>query len=402
MSVAADPFSRRAGPAGGERGAPFEMRPPRSLPEIPGRGDSLGPRRALAGFAGALLCGLLGLAAAEGPQRIEKRMGKTAFVYHPDYLLHDPGAAHPERPDRLRALTAHLKKTGLLEELLQIEPDPAEESWIARVHPPEYIRLIERASKQAPTALDPDTRVSSGSFRAAVLAVGGALAAVDAVLQGRAKNAFAAVRPPGHHALPARAMGFCLFNNVAVAARYAQAKYGLRRVLIVDWDVHHGNGTQAIFWTDPTVLYFSTHQYPFYPGTGSEEETGAGPGEGTVVNAPLPAGAGDAEVIRAFQEKLIPAADAFRPEFVLISAGFDGHRRDPLAMLQLTERGFAELTRIVLDIARRHAGGRVVSVLEGGYDLEALSRSVEAHLRVLSGLEEGAAPPPGRVTGPPG
>lgn len=310
---------------------------------------------------------------------------KTAFVYHPDYLLHDAGAMHPERPDRLRAIMAHLEKTGLLEELHRITPEPADEIWLNRVHPPEYVRLIEKASASAPAALDPDTRLSKDSFRVAKLAVGGVLAAVDAVMEGKAKNAFAAVRPPGHHASAARAMGFCLFNNAAVAARYIQEKYGLKRVLIVDWDVHHGNGTQDIFYADPTVLYFSTHQYPYYPGTGAEEETGEGPGKGTTVNAPMPAGAGDAEVIRAFREKLVPAAEKFQPEFVLISAGFDGHKRDPLAQLQLTEQGFAELTRILMDIAGRFAGGRVVSLLEGGYDLEGLSRSVEAHLRALQG-----------------
>ncbi|MFQ5693085.1 MAG: histone deacetylase [Nitrospinota bacterium] len=313
-------------------------------------------------------------------------MAKTAFVFHADYLLHDAGPMHPERPDRLRAIVSRLEETGLLDGLLRIRPEPAEEGRITRVHSAEYVRLIERASRDAPAALDPDTRVSMDSFRVAVLAVGGALAAVDAVMEGRAKNAFAAVRPPGHHALAARAMGFCLFNNVAVAARYVQDKYGLKRVLIVDWDVHHGNGTQALFYDDPSVLFFSIHQYPFYPGTGAEDETGEGAGKGTVINAPLPAGAGDAEAVRAFREKLVPAAEAFRPEFVLISAGFDGHQRDPLGQLRLTEEGFAELTRIVMEIAGRFAGGRIVSLLEGGYDLEGLSRSVEAHLRTLSGL----------------
>jgi len=310
-----------------------------------------------------------------------------AFIYHSEYLLHDAGAMHPERPDRLRAIMTHLDETALLKEFVQITPEAADESWITKIHPPEYVRLIERASAQAPAALDPDTRVSKDSFRVAKLAVGGALAAVDAVMEGRAQSAFAAVRPPGHHASATRAMGFCLFNNVAIAARYVQEKYGLKRVLIVDWDVHHGNGTQDLFYSDPTVLFFSTHQYPHYPGTGAEGETGEGPGKGTKINAPMPAGAGDKEVIRAFREKLVPAAEKFQPEFVLISAGFDGHQRDPLAHLQLTEEGFAELTRIVLEIAQRFAGGRVVSLLEGGYDLEGLSRSVEAHLRVLARKE---------------
>ncbi|MDP6483672.1 MAG: histone deacetylase [Nitrospinota bacterium] len=313
-------------------------------------------------------------------------MEKTAFVYHPDTVLHNAGPMHPERPDRVRAIVTHLEGTGLLNDLLRIEPGPADEAWITRVHPPEYVRLIEKAASEAPAALDADTRVSKESFRVARLAVGGALAAVDAVMEGKAKNAFPAVRPPGHHASAARAMGFCLLNNIAVAARCVQDKYGLKRVLIVDWDVHHGNGTQDIFYADPSVLYFSTHQYPHYPGTGSEGETGEGPGKGFTVNAPLPAGAGDEEVIQAFREKLVPAAGKFQPEFVLISAGFDGHERDPLAGLRLTEVGFAELTRIVMEIAGKSAKGRVVSLLEGGYDLEGLSRSVEAHLRALAGL----------------
>jgi acetoin utilization deacetylase AcuC-like enzyme len=232
--------------------------------------------------------------------------------------------------------------------------------------------------------------MSIDSYRVARLAVGGALAAVDAVTRDQVRNAFTAVRPPGHHALRDRAMGFCLFNNIAIAARYVQEHHGLERVLIVDWDVHHGNGTQAIFYEDPTVLYFSTHQYPFYPGTGAANETGAGAGLGFTVNAPLPAGSGDEEITTAFRGKLIPAAEAFRPQFVLVSAGFDAHRDDPLALLRVTEAGYAALTGIVLDLADRFAGGRLVSLLEGGYNLQALARSVEAHLRVLADRAEAA------------
>ena len=213
------------------------------------------------------------------------------------------------------------------------------------------------------------------------------LAAVDVVMGGEVKNAFAAVRPPGHHALSGRAMGFCLFNNVAVAARYLQKKFDLKRILIVDWDVHHGNGTQDVFYSDPSVLFFSTHQYPFYPGTGSAEETGTDAGEEFTINVPIPAMAGNQEVVCAFREKLVPVADLFQPDFVLISAGFDGHQRDPLAQLQFTEEGFAELTRIVMEVAGRHARGRVVSLLEGGYDIEGLTRSVEAHLQILAELQ---------------
>jgi acetoin utilization deacetylase AcuC-like enzyme len=226
------------------------------------------------------------------------------------------------------------------------------------------------------------------SLAAAETAIATVLTAVDGVIAGRHASAFCAVRPPGHHAEADRAMGFCLFNNVAVAARYAQKKHGLSRVLIVDWDVHHGNGTQNIFYDDPTVFYFSTHQYPFYPATGSTAEEGAGLGEGTTLNCPLPAGAGDREILDRFENKLLPAADAFKPEFIFISAGFDAHEEDPLAGLRVTEKGYARLTGFVKDLAARHAGGRIVSALEGGYNLAALGRSVEAHLRVLSGRRQ--------------
>ncbi|MFQ5918055.1 MAG: histone deacetylase, partial [Candidatus Binatia bacterium] len=334
----------------------------------------------------------VGLLAAEvelEPTGARSTDAPTALVYHPDYLLHNPGSGHPERPERLRAIMAHLERQGLLDALLRLQPEMASESWLTRVHTPTYLNLLEKAVRTAPVALDPDTIVSAQSYRVARLAVGGVLLAVDAVIEGRARNAFAAVRPPGHHALPDRAMGFCLLNSVAIATRYVQKKHRLKRVLIVDWDVHHGNSTQDIFYSDPSVLYFSTHQYPFYPGTGSEQEKGQGPGHGMNINVPLPAGSGDRAVISAFREKLVPAAEAFKPEFVLISAGFDGHQRDPLAQFQLTEDGYAALTRIVKEIAERFAGGRLVSMLEGGYDLEALSRSVEAHLRVLQTRSRG-------------
>ena len=331
----------------------------------------------------ALSAGVLAARVGLEPKRARSAAAPTALVYHPDYLLHNPGADHPESPERLRAVMDHLKRQGLLDALLQLQPEPASESWLTRVHTPTYLQLLQMAVRTPPVALDPDTVVSAQSYRVARLAVGGVLVAVDAVIEGRARNAFAAVRPPGHHALPERAMGFCLLNHVAIATRYVQEKHRLKRVLIVDWDVHHGNATQDVFYSDPSVLYFSTHQYPFYPGTGSEQEKGLGPGHGMNINVPLPAGSGDSDVIRAFREKLVPAAESFRPEFVLISAGFDGHRRDPLAQFQLTENGYAALTRIVKEIAERFAGGRLVSVLEGGYNLEALSRSVEAHIRVL-------------------
>jgi acetoin utilization deacetylase AcuC-like enzyme len=312
----------------------------------------------------------------------------TGLVYHADYLLHDPGPGHPECPARLRAIIDHLKRVDLWDALRLIQPEPAPEAAILRVHPQVYLRHLEAAAAEAPTYLDADTPISPDSYRVARLAAGGVLAAADAVMAGRVRNAFVAVRPPGHHALSDRAMGFCLLNNVAIAARHLQVAHGLERVLIADWDVHHGNGTQAIFYEDASVLYFSTHQFPFYPGTGAQGDRGRGNGVGTTVNVPLWAGSGDAEILAAFREHLVPAAEAFRPDFVLISAGFDAHVADPLASLRVTEAGYAELTAVVTSLADRFAAGRVVSVLEGGYHLEALPQAVEAHIRALS-VEQG-------------
>jgi acetoin utilization deacetylase AcuC-like enzyme len=225
--------------------------------------------------------------------------------------------------------------------------------------------------------------MSSGSLAAAYLAAGGALAAADAIVAGSVEHAFCAVRPPGHHAEHDRAMGFCLFNNVAIAARYLQRRYAMARVLIVDWDVHHGNGTQHTFEDDPTVLFFSTHQYPFYPGTGRATETGQGRGAGATINVPMNAGEGDDTYREVFQKVLLPAADVFQPDFVIVSAGFDAHKDDPLASMGLTDEGYADLTRMVVSIARRHSRGRLLSCLEGGYNLQALAASVERHLLAL-------------------
>ena len=310
--------------------------------------------------------------------------GNTGFVYHPDYILHDPGAGHPERPARLESILLELNETGLYHDLTAIAPEPVDQKWLLTVHTAEYIETLQQSTAKAPVYLDPDTGLSEHSYRVARLATGGVLAAVDRVMDNTVDNAFVAARPPGHHALPDRAMGFCLINHVAVAARYVQQKYGLERVLIVDWDVHHGNGTQVVFYDDPSVFYFSTHQWPYYPGSGAATETGSGAGVGTTLNVPLAKGAGDAEIVGAFTDKLLPAAEAFRPEFVFISAGFDAHRNDPLAGLEVTVAGYRELTRLVMDIAERFADGRIVSVLEGGYNLNALPHSVDAHLRQLS------------------
>ncbi len=311
-------------------------------------------------------------------------MAKTGFVYHQDYLQHDMGFGHPESPDRLRAIMAQLEAVGLLARMTSIEPAKASDEAITQVHTQSYLaQLKTRAPAEGRASLDPDTSMSPGSLQAAYLAAGGAMAAADAIMAGRVDNAFCAVRPPGHHAERDRAMGFCLFNNVAIAARHLQRRHGIGRVLIVDWDVHHGNGTQHTFYHDPSVLFFSTHQSPHYPGTGRATEQGEGKGLGLTVNVPMSPGEGDDAYREVFETILVPAADAFQPEFVIISAGFDAHRDDPLAGMALTEEGYAALSRIVLGVARRHCHGRVLSCLEGGYNLTALSASVERHVRAL-------------------
>ena len=252
------------------------------------------------------------------------------------------------------------------------------------MHTPEYVERVKKSCAAGTGYVDtPDAPASSDSYEAALAAAGGVLEAVDAVMDRRIKNAFCAVRPPGHHALKNRAMGFCLFNNVAIAAKYIQKKHKLAKVLIVDWDVHHGNGTQAAFYDDPTVFYFSTHQSPFYPGSGNANEKGEGKGAGFTLNVPLPAGSGDAEYEKAFEEKLKPAAAAFKPDFVLISAGFDAAQDDLLGRMKVSPAGYATLTRIVKGIAEKYCQGRLVVTLEGGYNLEALAASVEAHVRAL-------------------
>ncbi|MBW8065016.1 MAG: histone deacetylase [Nitrospira sp.] len=311
-------------------------------------------------------------------------MARTGFVYHPDYLKHDMGAGHPESPDRLRAILSHLEESGLLQRLTRIEPAEVQDEWITQIHDVSYLtKLKTKVPANGRVFLDPDTSMSVGSLQAAYLAAGGVLAAADAIMANAVDNAFCAVRPPGHHAERDHAMGFCLLNNVAIAARYLQRRHGLSRVLIVDWDVHHGNGTQHAFYDDPSVLFFSTHQYPCYPGTGPRSEQGEGEAKGLTINVPMLPGQGDEEYREAFERVLIPAADTFRPDFVLISAGFDAHRDDPLASMSLTEEGYADLTSLVAGLARRHCQGRILSCLEGGYHLSALSKSVERHLAAL-------------------
>lgn len=311
-------------------------------------------------------------------------MGRVGFVYDPRYLGHEMGPSHPESPQRLRAICSQLQSSGTWSRLHQVTPQRVERQWIELIHRASYVEGLERRSPaNGYASLDPDTSMSPGTLDAAYLATGGALAAADAIMNSDIDQAFCAVRPPGHHAEADRAMGFCFFNTVAIAARYIQKQYGVERVLIVDWDVHHGNGTQHAFYDDASVLFFSTHQFPFYPGTGRAMETGEGEGKGLTINVPLSGGQGDDEYRDVFQKVLVPAADTFQPEFVVISAGFDAHRDDPLASMDLTEEGYGELTRMVVSIAKKFSGGRVLACLEGGYHLQALAGSVDQHLQAL-------------------
>jgi len=304
----------------------------------------------------------------------------TLLYTHPACLKHDTGPHHPERPERLRAILAALQGETFAA-LERREAPRAEKAQLTRVHPEGYVNwVLGQIPREGWAGLDADTIVSSDSGEAALRAAGAVCAAVDAVLAGEARNAFCAVRPPGHHAEPEQAMGFCLFNNVAVAAQQARTAHGLKRVAVVDFDVHHGNGTQAVFERDADLFYASTHQSPLYPGTGQAHERGTA---GNVVNAPLPPFAGSAEFRAAMEGVVLPALDAFRPELVLISAGFDAHTRDPLASLNLVEDDYAWVTRQLCAVAARHAKGRVVSALEGGYDLKALAASVSAHVDAL-------------------
>jgi len=311
-------------------------------------------------------------------------LAKTGLVYDDIYLNHETTPSHPESPERLTAIIEQLKASGLYAKLASLQPKAASPRWLQTVHTPKYVQRAKASCESGEAYLDSgDVPIGADSYGAAVSAAGGVLTAVDAVMSGQVTNAFCAVRPPGHHALTDRAMGFCIFNNVAIGTRYVQQQYDLARVLIVDWDVHHGNGTQAAFYDDPNVLYFSTHQWPFYPGTGSVTETGAGDGQNLTINVPLPAGSDDSDYVRAFEEHLRPAAMTFGPDFVFISAGFDAQENDALGGMKITPAGFARLTRIVKDIAARCCHNRLVSVLEGGYGLNALAASAEAHIRTL-------------------
>lgn len=311
-------------------------------------------------------------------------MPDVAIVYHEDFLKHLTGRGHPESPERLRVLMETLASDGLLNRLTALTPQPAPVETVLLVHAPHYVQWVEAKCREGAQCLDQgDTFVCADSYHIALLAVGAVTAAADWVMGAEYRRAFCAVRPPGHHAERDRPLGFCLFNNVAICAKYLQTTHGIKKILIVDWDVHHGNGTQNTFYADPSVLYFSTHQYPHYPGTGPESERGEAKGEGYTINVPLPSGTGDEELLAAFRDKLVPAAEAFHPDMILISAGFDTHVNDPLAGLRVTTEGFAEMTRIVAALAETHCHGRIISVLEGGYDLKAMPVSVGAHLRAL-------------------
>lgn len=315
----------------------------------------------------------------------------TGYVYHPIYLEHNqPG--HPENARRLERILERLRESGVLERLTPVEARPATEEELARVHTPSHIAIVRRVAERGGGHLDADTYMNARSYDAAVMAAGGLLALVEAVVEGRVRNGFALVRPPGHHALADRGMGFCLFNNVAIAARHAQTLPGIQRVFIADIDVHHGNGTQAIFETDPTVFFFSTHEYPYYPGTGHWSEVGVGEGKGTILNVPLPAGVGDAGYIRVYEELVWPLARRFRPDLILVSAGYDSHWQDPLAMMQLSLQGYAHIARQLVGMADELCNGRIVFTLEGGYHLDVLAHGVLNTFYALMGEDQVSDP----------
>jgi acetoin utilization deacetylase AcuC-like enzyme len=312
--------------------------------------------------------------------------GGTGIVLDERMLAHDPGRGHPERPDRLRVLQEHLRDARALAHLAA---RPATEEELTLVHAPALVDRVAATAGRPCVVFDPDTRTSAGSWEAACLAAGGLIDLCEAVLAGEVANGVALVRPPGHHAEHARAMGFCLFNNVAIAAAHLRQR-GIARVLVVDWDLHHGNGTQHLFEHDPSVLYVSTHQYPYYPGTGAVDEVGEGAGAGRTLNLPFPAGFGDREFARAFHEVVVPVCRQFAPEFVLVSAGFDCDIRDPLGGLAVTPAGIAAMSRALADLADECAEGRIVGVLEGGYDLDAIVDGVDTLLATLLGARNEA------------
>lgn len=340
-------------------------------------------RREFLYFAGSTMLALMipELLGAE-----KEAASETSLVYHDVYLKHQTGEFHYESPQRLNAILTGLKEYGLFPFLRTLTPRPVRLEWVEMAHHKEYIETVRRDVLSGARFLSTrsgNTVICEHSFDVALWAVGGVLAACDDIVSGKARNAFCAIRPPGHHATPDRGMGYCLFNNVAIAARYLQKKHKFDKVLIIDWDVHHGNGTQDIFYEDGSVFFFSTHQWPWYPWSGSTDETGEGKGRGTTLNVPLPAGSGDKELIAAFENELRPQVDKFKPDFVLLSAGFDSRTGDPLGRFRVTDDGYKKLTQILLQIANEYARGRLVSVLEGGYNLKGLPLAVSAHVETL-------------------
>ena len=311
---------------------------------------------------------------------------KVGYVYAPVYLEHDTGE-HPESATRLEAVMSRLEESGLKKRLYHIPPRPASTEELALVHHEEYITYVQAVAKKGGGWLDADTVVSPGSYKAALYAAGGVIRATEVVMNEDG-SAYALVRPPGHHATATQAMGFCLFNNVAIAARYALSRFRLERVAIIDFDIHHGNGTQDAFYDDPKVLYVSTHEFPLYPGTGSLDETGTGDAEGTTVNIPLPAGGGDTEYLQVFDEVIVPVVKRFSPELILVSAGYDGHWSDRLAMMDLSVTGYAQMVGIIKGLALELCRGQLVFTLEGGYPLAALAASVKATFDVLLGEKD--------------
>ncbi len=311
---------------------------------------------------------------------------QTGLLLDTVYRAHDTGPHQPENPARIMAVIECLQKRGLADEGVALTQQPAEPDDILLCHTRSYLETVKRDVVSGARELSTgDTVICPLSLDIALRAVGGVMNAVDAVMTGKVNNAFCAVRPPGHHARPNQGMGFCLFNSISIGARHAQRKHGAEKVLIIDWDVHHGNGTQDIFYEDGSVLFFSTHQSPWYPGTGAAEETGEGKGRHCTLNCPLPAGTGMKEVSAAFNDRLIPAAIKFKPDLIMISAGFDSRLGDPLGQFRLIDDDFVTLTRLVMKLADEHCGGRLVSVLEGGYNLAGLASASSAHVGALMG-----------------
>lgn len=308
----------------------------------------------------------------------------TLLIYDDIFLKHDTGTGHPENAKRLENTVKHLQASGLWNQLRRERPRAASLEEIKLVHPQTYLETVRHIADTGGGWLDGDTIVSRASYDAAIYAAGAPLTAIDLIMNGEVKNGFCLVRPPGHHATPVRGMGFCLFNNVAIAAKYLQSKHGLEKVLIVDWDVHHGNGTQDAFYNDPTVLYFSMHRYPFYPGSGRAEEDGQGNGKGFNINVPLASDTTSEKYIKIFTEVMEQKVHQFDFEFILISAGFDMYKRDPIGGLNLEIKDFEVMTEIVMESAEKHCKGRLVSCLEGGYHLTGLPLCIEAHLKALS------------------